>query len=137
MDQDAYDVRISKWESLICEANSSGISKTERCQLHGISKNKFYYWQRRVQARAGAGHQAKTAGINDLLKSESASSLVELRLPAVDPPELEATSVPHGLDTQISHTTGLILRVGAYEIQVNSPAMEETLCMVMRVLRNA
>ena len=45
MDQDSYDVRITKWESLIREANSSGISKTEWCQLHGISKYKFYYWQ--------------------------------------------------------------------------------------------
>ena len=84
MDQDTYDARITKWESLIREANSSGISKSEWCQLHGISKYKFYYWQRKVQARAGAELQIKTAGCNDLLKSEPASSLVELRLPAVE-----------------------------------------------------
>ena len=137
MDQYSYDVRITKWESLIREANSSGISKTEWCQLHGISKYKFYYWQRKVRARAGAGLQAKTVGCNDPLKSEPASSLVELTLPAIEPPELETTPLPHGLNTQIDHTAELLLRVGAYEIQVNSPAAEETLCMVMRVLRNA
>ena len=137
MDQDTYDVRITKWESLIREANSSGISKTEWCRLHGISKYKFYYWQRKVQDRAGTGLQSENVGCNGLLKSEPASSLVELRLPAVEPPELETTPLPHGLNTQINHTAGLLLRVGAYEIHLNSPAAEETLCMVMRALRNA
>ena len=137
MDQDSYDVRITKWESLIREANSSGISKTEWCQLHGISKYKFYYWQRKIRARVGAGLQAKTAGYNDPLKSEPASSLVELRLPTVEPSALGTTPLLHGLNTQIDHTAALLLRVGAYEIQVSSPAAEETLGMVMRVLRNA
>lgn len=137
MDQDTYNVRITRWENLIREANLSGISKTEWCRLHGISKYKFYYWQRKVQARAVAGSHVKTVGSNDLLQSEQASSLVELRLPALEPPELETTPLSRGLNTQINHTADLLLRVGAYEIQVNSPAAEETLCMVMRVLRNA
>lgn len=69
MDQDAYNVRLTRWETLIREANSSGISKIEWCRQHGISENMFYYWQRKVRARAVAGLQVKAAGSSDLLRT--------------------------------------------------------------------
>ena len=137
MDQESYNIRFARWEALIREANSAGIPKIEWCRRHNISENQFYYWQRRVRARAVAEMQMKVVAGDGLVQSEQATSLVELRPPVVEPSVIDAAPLDNGHNVQVGHTADLLLKVGAYEIQVSSPAAEETLRMVMRVLGNA
>ena len=137
MDQEAYNVRFARWDALIREANSAGIPKIEWCRNHNISENQFYYWQRRVRARAVAEMQTNAVTSSGLMRSEQTPSLVELRAPVSEPSVIEAASLSNDHNAQTNHTADLLLRVGAYEIQVSGPATEETLRMVLRVLGNA
>ena len=137
MDQEAYNVRVARWEALIREANSAGIPKIEWCRNHNISENQFYYWQRRVRTRAVAELQMNAVTNSGLMRSEQASSLVELRPPITDSSVIEAAPLNNSHNVQTNHTTDLLLRIGAYEIQVSGPATEETLRMVLRVLGDA
>lgn len=133
MDQNAYNIRYARWEKLICEANSSGMPKIEWCRLHGISENQFYYWQKRVRTKAITKMQQQIE-CNTL--SSQNSSLIELSPPADSVPADTLLRDPNFL-SPTDHQTDLLLRFGSFEIQVNSPAAEETLRMVMKVLHNA
>lgn len=133
MDQNAYNIRYARWEKLICEANSSGMPKIEWCRLHGISENQFYYWQKRVRTKAITKIQQQIE-CNTL--SSQNSSLIELSPPADSVPADTLLRDPNFL-SPTDHQTDLLLRFGSFEIQVNTPAAEETLRMVMKVLHNA
>ena len=45
MDQ---DLRVQKWQALLSEQASSGLSKKAFCEREGINAATFYYWQRRL-----------------------------------------------------------------------------------------
>ena len=133
MDQDAYNIRYARWEKLIFEANSSGMSKIEWCRMHGISENQFYYWQKRVRDKAITKIQQQVE-CNAL--SPQNSSFIELSPPADSAVADHRLKDPDFLSSA-DHQTALVLRFGAFEIQVNSPEAETTLRMVMKVLHNA
>jgi hypothetical protein len=133
MDQNAYNIRYARWEKLICEANSSGMPKIEWCRLHGISENQFYYWQKRVRTKAITKIQQQME-CNAL--SPQNSSFIELSPPA-DSAITDNPLRDQNFLSPADHQTALVLRFGAFEIQVNSPEAEATLRMVMKVLHHA
>lgn len=45
MDQ---NLRVQKWQALLSEQASSGLSKKAFCEREGINAATFYYWQRRL-----------------------------------------------------------------------------------------
>ena len=57
MDQ---DLCVQKWQALLSEQASSGLSKKAFCEQQGINASVFYYWQRRLAelvADEGVGFQ--------------------------------------------------------------------------------
>jgi putative transposase len=60
------EYRLSQWMQVIQERQSSGQSVKDFCQLRGISKNAYYYWQRKLRNTA----------CEDLVKSNEPASLV-------------------------------------------------------------
>jgi len=42
------DTRVQKWQALLSEQASSGLSKKAFCEREGINAATFYYWQRRL-----------------------------------------------------------------------------------------
>ena len=43
--------RAETWAMLIQECNSSGLTKREFCQQHGISEKSYYYWLRKLRSQ--------------------------------------------------------------------------------------
>lgn len=46
------EYRLSRWMQMIQEHQSSGQSIKDFCQKKGISKNAYYYWQRKLRKAA-------------------------------------------------------------------------------------
>lgn len=49
MDEIVHDVRHQQWLSIIQACNASGQSKNQWCDENGISRRKFYYWQKKLR----------------------------------------------------------------------------------------
>jgi putative transposase len=48
----AKEYRLSKWAQIIQARNESGKSVKEFCKEAGISKNAYFYWQRKLREAA-------------------------------------------------------------------------------------
>lgn len=59
-------IRIQQWTEIIQDRNTSGLTVDDYCESHGLSRNQYYYWLRRVKARI----------------LESTPQIVELKMPA-------------------------------------------------------
>lgn len=49
MDEIVHNVRRQQWLSIIQACNASGQSKNQWCDENGISRRKFYYWQKKLR----------------------------------------------------------------------------------------
>ena len=49
MEKYVQDIRLKQWCELIEAANSSGLPRKQWLKDNGISKDAFYYWQRKVR----------------------------------------------------------------------------------------
>lgn len=58
-------IRIQQWTEIIQDWNTSGLTVDNYCESHGLSRNQYYYWLRKVKTRI----------------LESAPQLVELKIP--------------------------------------------------------
>ncbi|MGI6731721.1 MAG: IS66 family insertion sequence element accessory protein TnpA [Anaerovoracaceae bacterium] len=48
----AKEYRLSQWAQVIQERRNSGQSVKDFCQMSGISKNAYFYWQRKLREAA-------------------------------------------------------------------------------------
>jgi len=55
----ATQYRMSQWAGLLQERTASGESIKEFCESRGISRDRYYYWQRKLRIAAGAALQAQ------------------------------------------------------------------------------
>ena len=62
---------LEKWNEVICAQKASGLTIKEWCEQNGISPNTYYYYLRRIR---------------DTMLESSGPRLVEMELPAADPP---------------------------------------------------
>ena len=63
--------RLEKWNEAICAQKASGLTIKDWCEQNGISPNTYYYYLRRIR---------------DTMLESSGPRLVEMELPAADPP---------------------------------------------------
>lgn len=125
MDQTTKEKRLDEWHKLICEAEASGISKAEWCRANGVSQKQYYYWRRKVRMAAEAENIAARKPVSPAVTDEPA--FLELLPPAKPDPSQCAGA----------EQAAVALRFHGYELLVSSPAAEQTLEMVMKVLRDA
>jgi len=45
----ATEYRLAQWAQLLQIRKTEGVSITEFCKTRGISRNKYFYWQRKVR----------------------------------------------------------------------------------------
>lgn len=134
MDQSAYNISLQRWEALIYEANASGMRKREWCRLHGIGERQFYYWQRKIRKKAISQFQQGSDGTTLSVKEPA---FIELQPPVADEPaQVDGKTAIDGRWAN-ERQEDLVLRFGAYEIQVAGPETEDTLRMVLKVIRDA
>jgi putative transposase len=112
----AAEYRLAQWAQAMREraANRQGID--EFCQARGVSRNTYFYWQRKL--REAAAGQLASAGQAEPQTALVAQGWVEASAAA---PE----SAPKA---------GLTLRVGGAEIQVHQGFDAELLALVCKAL---
>ena len=48
----AHDYKLKKWSEIIAAKQNSGMKVSEFCESTGVSRNSYYYWQRKVRDKA-------------------------------------------------------------------------------------
>ena len=44
-------IRIQQWTEIIQDRSASGLTVDDYCESHGLSRNQYYYWLRKVKSR--------------------------------------------------------------------------------------
>ena len=103
--------RLSQWMQVIRERQSSGRTIKDFCKEKGISRNKYFYWQRKI----------RNAACEELVKSEEPTNLIPSGW-------IQLTS-----EQQMKET--LDIEVGGCRITVDTETDPELLKRVCRILR--
>ena len=48
------DYRMAQWAQVISDRKASGVTIKEYCQMHGVNRDAYYYWQKKLRAAACA-----------------------------------------------------------------------------------
>lgn len=108
-------IRIKQWSEIIHDCKESGLRVDEYCEIHSISRNKYYYWLREIKKQA----------------LESCS------------PQIVELQPPVGIEQEVLHSsenefnTEIIINVRGASICINSATPLELLARVMGVITNA
>ena len=104
--------KLKKWATIFEDRNQSGITISAYCQANGITKSTYFYWL----------HECREAA----LKTQS-TSFVELVASQCTKEIAQGTGDGEG--------TPLRIRYGQALVEVGTGTSQETLRMVLRVLR--
>lgn len=111
----AKEYRLSQWAQVLQERRSSGQSVKDFCQRSGISRNAYFYWQKKL----------RKAACTELIKTGEAGSIVPSGF-------VQLTS---GQARQASEV--LVIEVAGCRITVTSGTDQELLkkvCITLRTL---
>ena len=108
-------IRIKKWAEIINDRINSGLKVNEYCQTHGISRDAYYYWLRKVRAAA-------------------------IELSEVEFVELKEPDVQHPLPQPVAYERGFIpqasITIGEMNISVNNNTPKELIKDLIEVAAN-
>ncbi len=107
-------IRGQQWAAIIKNRIESGLTVTEYCNQHGLSKTQYYYWLRKIRTQ-----------------------VIETQMPQLV--EIQP-SAPIGTLESISSNffeTEMVLSVGKIKIEMNSSTSPELIKSVLGVLVNA
>lgn len=113
LDQIVKNVRIRQWMEMIQQQKNSGLGVTAWCNEKGLSKNAFYYRQRKV--RLALGNK-----IGDFVE-----------IPLID--KSHRTLLPIKVE-EISHNKGFSISTDKFTMNLHSDISEELLSMIVRTL---
>ena len=118
MEKYVQDIRLKQWSELIEAANRSGQSRKEWLKENGISKDAFYYWQRKVRR-----YYAEENGLMPAVGNTDKVSLVEVPLAR---PTSGITAGP-----------AAVIRIGNMAVEISPNASGEFMERLGRMIRNA
>ena len=126
MDKNSYDVRREQWLRIVTECNSrdQSLPKIQWCRMNGVNIKSFYYWQHQfrnellIQSAASA---TPVPTFVDITSQVSTSALISEEVVSA-----ERTLVPE-----------LMIQYGDFRVYVSRVVHEQTLDIVMKVLRHA
>lgn len=116
------EIRLKHWAELIHACKSSGLTDKEWLIQNGIPRNQFYYWQRRLRAKAILAMKQEE-------NTDSTHTLVEITQPTVP--------VPTPTDSLSGTGSLLYIRIADAVIEVNNNTTPEIFRMVIQELRHA
>ena len=99
-------LRTQHWAEIIHDCKNSGLTVLQYCQEHGLSKNAYFYWLKRVKAAT-----LESAGID----------FVEIPVPN------EKSNQSTAFDTEA------IVTVGKVDIRINSHTSKALLTQILEV----
>lgn len=104
-------IRLQQWTAIIRDRQQSGMKVDEYCQSHGITRDMYFYWLRKVKEAA---------------LDSSGVELVELKEPKAS----------HPSDTSSAFKTEATISAGRLTISVNSDTPKELLISLMEAATN-
>lgn len=127
MDKSTYEVRLARWTELVKSASERprGVLLKDWLDDNGISRDQFFYWQRKVRRNA----------YNSLVSEQTENTLVpsvsfaEVPLAMKTPPVMPAPAC--------SSTVGAILRTNAATIEISNSASPELIAVLLKVIAHA
>lgn len=105
-------IRLQYWNGIFKDRADSGLNVKEYCIQHNISKDQYFYWQRRAREAA--------------METIAAPAFVEVREKKPEVVEIPGTFTPE-----------LMIRIGNATIEAGSAATEEMLTKAIRAIKNA
>jgi transposase-like protein len=123
----AAEYRLTKWASLLTERAEKKESIRDYCTRQGISKNTFYYWQRKVR-EAVIGRMSEPTSQTPSAASLPPAAFTEVRI--AEPPESLSTEIT---PTPIC-TSSLIIEVGRVKMTADSAYPTDRLAALCREL---
>lgn len=118
MEKYVQDIRLKQWYEVIEAANSSGLPRKVWLEENGISKDAFYYWQRKVRK-----YYAEQNGLVPAVANTDRANLVEVPLAR---PSAGVTVAP-----------AAVIRIGSMAVEISSNATAEFMEGLGRMIRNA
>ena len=103
-------IRIKQWAEIINDRINSGLKVDEYCQTHGISRDAYYYWLRKVKA--------------------AAIELSEVEFVELKEPDVQTAAYERGFIPQASIT------IGNMNISVNTNTPKELIKDLIEVAAN-
>ena len=118
MEKYVRDIRLKQWCELIESANSSGLPRKQWLKDNGISKDAFYYWQRKVRR-----YYAEQNGLVPAVSNTDRVSLVE---------------VPIARQTAgVVVSPAAVIRIGSMTVEISPDASGVFMESLGRMIRNA
>lgn len=111
---------LSQWSDTIKDRNNSGLTVKEYCELNGVSRNAYYYWQRIIR--------------QDLLDQAAVTqtSIVEIGIP--DKPT--AQPIPFSVGMQSNTEDLLEMTLNDITLRVTDKTSPELLARTLEVIHH-
>lgn len=127
MDKSTYEVRLAQWTGLVKSASERprGVLLKDWLDDNGISRDQFYYWQRKVRRN-----------VYDSLVSEQTGNTL---IPSVSFAEvpLAVKTLPDVSNPACLPNTGATLRINAATIELSNNASPELIAAILKVIAYA
>lgn len=136
MDQNYAQLRLKHWMSIIQTANTSGLSKKDWCKKNGISRDSFYYWQKKIRELAAAGELSGSSQLQNSLDNTIPpvkKEFFEISLP--DTGFSDETRSAQNLMSG-SNSSGVVLHFRGFTLDINEDSSMHALANVIKVLKN-
>lgn len=136
MDRSVYEVRLQKWIGIMQEYGASGMSKAAWCELHGIKRRSFFYWQKKLQEYAlEKMHDSKEGIPGSKLSLTQGTNTVTFC--EISPKQLSPkASNPERMEV-VPFQAEMAIQVGGYNILIGSNVSERALSTVLGVIGHA
>lgn len=108
-------IRLNEWAAIIKECKASGQKVDLYCEQHGLSRDAYYYWLRKVKEAA-----LKQAGF--------------VELPTLTPEQPPAKTVEK--ETSFFQTQ-MIIKINEIEFCVNENSPSELVSRMLEIIRHA
>ena len=109
-------IRLEQWTAIIRDRSTSGMKIDDYCEAHGLSRNAYFYWLRKVRAAA-----LESANID----------FVELK------PEPEPRPCLVDTQSEESFRTEAVISVGSVRVSVNSSTSKSLLRTLLEIASHA
>lgn len=137
MDQRIMQMRANQWREMLEAQAKSGMTKKDWCKANGISRAKFFRWQRNLR---NAVLEKTFAGPKDDTLPSSGQGFAELSLAQVARPANNTrTSRNTGASQEVYYTETLCLHVscGKFTVQIPEGVSDQLLLSVLKAVSHA
>lgn len=124
MRQEVTEYKLREWSRIIAAANASEMKRKDWLELNGITKDTFYYWQKKLQAW--------------ILENGPIDASLELPSREDISPLVEVPIIPCSVNTPVTVSeVGAVINLGKLRIELNNNASAQLLESIGRMIHNA